>query len=181
MQATARQLITGEEFFLMPESQHSELIYGEIVPMAPVGELHGDRAGNVYLALKMFCQATQAGRVLIETGYYLARDPDLVRAPDVSFIRRERLTAPPVQGYRDGPPDLAVEVLAPGDTATQVSEKITEYFDAGTAEIWIVDPYLKQVHVHRPEGAHTLRGTDILEGQGALAGFSLPLSRLFED
>jgi|JI10StandDraft_1071094.scaffolds.fasta_scaffold536698_2 Uma2 family endonuclease len=181
MHATARKLITAEEFFLMPESRWCELVYGELVPMAPVGESHGFRAGRVYLALELFCERTSAGRVLIETGYRLSLDPDLVRAPDVSFIRRDRIQGPPADGYREGPPDLAVEVLSPGDTATEINEKINEYLDFGTTEVWIVDPRQKQVQVHRKGGAVTLRGDDVLEGQGPLAGFSVPVSRFFID
>lgn len=181
MHATAKRLITGEEFFLMPESRWCELVYGELVPMPPVGEGHGDYAGNVGLELKLFARQHGAGRVMLETGYYLARDPDLIRAPDVSFVRRERLEGPPGATYREGAPDLAVEVLSPGDTALEINEKINEYLDFGTEEVWIVDPRQKQVQVHRPGGARTLRGDDVLEGQGPLAGFSVPVSRFFID
>lgn len=181
MHATARKLITAEEFFLMPESRWCELVYGELVPMAPVGEIHGDFASNINLELKLFARAHNAGRVMVEVGYHLQRDPDLVRAPDVSFVRRERLEGPAGAGYREGPPDLAVEVLSPGDTATEINEKINEYLDFGTTEVWIVDPRQKQVQVHRKGGAVTLRGDDVLEGQGPLAGFSVPVSRFFID
>jgi Uma2 family endonuclease len=49
-------------------------------------------------------------------GFTLASNPDTVRAPDVGFVRAERIPAegiPP--GFWPGAPDLAGEVLSPSD------------------------------------------------------------------
>jgi len=44
----------------------------------------------------------------------LTTDPDTVRAPDVAFVRRDRLPAgDAVERYFVGAPDLAVEVISP--------------------------------------------------------------------
>ena len=60
-----------------------------------------------------------------ETGFILARNPDTVRAPDVAFVSRERLrAAAAAPGYWPGPPDLAVEVVSPSDTFSEMEGKL---------------------------------------------------------
>jgi len=51
-----------------------------------------------------------------ETGFLLEGNPDTVRAPDVAFVRRDRVEeVGETAGFFPGPPDLAVEVVSPGD------------------------------------------------------------------
>lgn len=62
--------------------------------------------------------------------------------PDVSYVSRERLRAlsadelpvPPIA------PDVAIEVLSPGDRRDDVADKIATYLSAGTALLMIIDP-----------------------------------------
>ncbi len=67
-----------------------------------------------------------------ETGYVLAQHPDTVRAPDVAFLRRERVeSAGEANGYWKGAPDLVVEVVSSGDTRSEVEGKVAEWLAAG--------------------------------------------------
>jgi Uma2 family endonuclease len=60
-----------------------------------------------------------------ETGFLLGRDPDTVRAPDAAFVRRERVEeVGETEGYWPGAPDLAVEVVSPGDAYAEVEGKV---------------------------------------------------------
>jgi Uma2 family endonuclease len=107
----------------------------------------------------------------------------LVRLPDISFISRDRVSG----GKRPrGPvpnlaPDLAVEVLSKGNTKREMARKLREYFDAGTRQVWFVDPRKKTVRVHSSVQKSTiLQHGDVLEGGDILPGFSLRLRDLFD-
>src|SRR5262249_12075365 len=116
-----------------------------------------------------------------DTGYLIARDPDTVRAPDVGFIRAERAaTSPSDDTYWQLAPDLAVEILSPSDSGSDVLEKIDEWLDAGTRLVWVVDPAKNTVKVHaQKRQAKTLRGDDHLNGEDVLPGFDLPITQIF--
>ncbi len=118
---------------------------------------------------------------MLKTGYKLASTPDTVRAPDVSFLSAARI--PPdglPEGYIDGPPDLAVEIVSPGDTASEIQNKVHDYLAAGARLVWIVYPAQKLVMVHYPDGvAHTLHQADTLTSETVLPGFACPIEELF--
>jgi Uma2 family endonuclease len=103
-----------------------------------------------------------------------------VRAPDAAFVTRERAERfADREKYFEGAPDLAAEVVSPGDSGREVAEKVGDYLAAGTRLVWVIDPRRRTVTVHRP-GAdpQTLGPDDLLEGGDLLPGFALPVSRL---
>jgi Uma2 family endonuclease len=67
-----------------------------------------------------------------------SRHPDTVRAPDAAFISSERIPpgGVPDEEYIEGAPDLAVEVVSPDDTESQVAEKVAMYLAAGARRVW---------------------------------------------
>lgn len=121
------------------------------------------------------------GHVLNDAGFYLSRDPDTVRATDVAFIHAARVPGGKLpEGYFSGPPDLAVEVVSPGDTAAEVEAKVWDYLASGTLRVWVVYPDTRTVVVHRPDGTATRCGEDgALQDEAILPGFSLPLQGTF--
>jgi Uma2 family endonuclease len=114
-----------------------------------------------------------------ETGFVLRRDPDTVRAPDVAFVRAERVPQARVPGFPAMAPDLVAEVVSPYDRAVEVSGKALAWLDAGVRLVWVVDPENRTVTVHRPGGTTVLRGRDQLSGEDVLPGFALPLEELW--
>jgi Uma2 family endonuclease len=180
-------LITAEEFAGLPEPEEGgkmELVDGKVVCMPPVGDDHGDRAGRIHIPLWQFVSEHGLGAVRIESGFRLRLGPDLVRAPDVSFVRKERLDPDRDRSrYFEGPPTLAVEVVSPGDSEIEVSKKVGEYLVAGAERVWIVRPALRNVTVHRPDGnAHTYSLDDVLTSDDAglaVDGFQLSLRQIF--
>jgi Uma2 family endonuclease len=89
------------------------------------------------------------GVVLTAVGFKLALSPDTVRAPDIAFVRQERIPSPDPRGFLTGPPDLAVEVLSPDDARFEVRAKVKEYLDRGVSLVVVVDPIEKSVSTHR--------------------------------
>ena len=173
------QLIrTAEALLQAGDLGRCELVRGELSMMLPTGGRHGRLAMRIGHALADFVDREGLGEVLAaETGFLLARNPDTVRAPDVAFVRRGREIG---DGFIDGPPELAVEVLSPGDRRGYVQEKVAEWLEAGTNRVWVVDPSEQSVTVHVLDREPWALGVDeILRGGPVLPGFELLLARLF--
>ena len=131
--------------------------------------------------LAQFVSKHELGRVYAaETGFKLQENPDTVRAPDVAFVSRGRLEQqPPAKGYRQGPPDLAVEVVSPNDRPAEVAEKVYEWLHYGAVEVWVLDPEGRSLTVFRSgEVLRTLGETDTLTSP-LFPDWSLPLEELF--
>jgi Uma2 family endonuclease len=112
----------------------------------------------------------------------------LVRMPDVFFIRWDSVEDPddiedPDGPFLEYPPDLAVEVLSPGNTAKEMAIKLDEYAKAGVRLVWYVDPERKEVDVYpkgNPKRKKTVGVGGVLDGGDVLPGFTLPVAKIFE-
>jgi Uma2 family endonuclease len=114
------------------------------------------------------------------TGFVLNRGPDTVRAPDVAFVARSRLSTAPSWGFPELAPDLVVEVVSPWDRASEVSAKAAMWLDAGVRLVWVVDPQARLATVPHPGGQDSvLREDGTLDGEDVLPGFRLPLASVF--
>jgi putative restriction endonuclease len=90
-----------------------ELESGLLVAEPAPGARHGYSAARMCRLIATHVDERGLGVVFgNDTGYVLARSPDTVRGPDVSFVARERLgqVELPV-GPFPGAPDLAVETI----------------------------------------------------------------------
>ena len=170
-------MVTADELLAMGEGRR-ELIYGEVIEMAPTGMEHAYFENEIALHLTIFVKAHGLGKVYTgEAGFVLATDPDLVRAPDVAFIRRERVVR--TRKYYRGAPDLAVEVVSPGDSYSDVNEKVKMWLEHGTKEVWVVDERRETVQVYKQGSDVTLKKGDEIDGGDLLPGFRLPLEEIF--
>jgi Uma2 family endonuclease len=180
---TTQQLMTAEDLLRMPDDGFRyELVKGELKKMAPAGHWHGRIAINMTTPLAQHVRAQNLGAVYAaETGFKLASDPDVVRAPDIAFIRRERVDeVGNVEGYWPGAPDLAVEVISPSDTYTEVQEKVFDWLEAGTRMVIVVMPRRRAVAVYRSlTDIVMLTEKDALDGGDVIPGWTLPVRDLF--
>ncbi len=178
-----RQQVTAEELIRMPgDGFRYELVRGELRQMTPAGNVHGRVAMNVGISLGSHVKAHDLGAVYAaETGFRLAGDPDTVRAPDVAFVSRERLEeAGETEGYWPGAPDLAVEVISPGDSYVEVEEKVFGWLEAGTKMVVAVNPRKRSATVYRSLADITvLTETDVLDGGNVVPGFRLAVQEIF--
>jgi Uma2 family endonuclease len=182
--AGIRDYVTSEEFLVHPAAAGaSELVRGEIRVLTPAGGAHGVIAGNIFAALHAFVEARRLGRCFADnTGFLLPGLGDTVRSPDAAFVRAGRL---PPQGIGPGwvpvAPDLAVEVLSPTETETELEDKLRDYRAAGTTLIWVVDPATREVSVQTAASPERWRSeVDTLDGGDVLPGLAIPVARLFE-
>ena len=181
--AIIHQLITAGELFRMPEDGFRyELVQGELRRMSPDGFHHGRLIMNIATPLDQYVRQHKLGLVCAaETGFLLASDPDTVPAADVAFIREERIPHDAeVEGYWPGAPDLAVEVVSPNDLYTEVDEKVTDWLEAGTRMVVIVNPRKRTVTVYRSLlQIVVLREQEVLDGRDVLPGWKLPIVDIF--
>src|SRR5512139_1569316 len=83
--ATGVGLLTAEELLHMPDDDmRHELVAGVLTTMPPPTLVHGVCASRIATALSNHVRNRDAGVISTEAGFTLARDPDTVRAPDVS-------------------------------------------------------------------------------------------------
>ena len=176
-------VMTIDEFLVaqLPEGK-SELVRGEVRLTPPAGAPHGMAAANLVIALGAYVRARQLGHVFGDAvGYELVQFPHTVRVPDASFVRADRI---PAEGVGPGlfrfPPDLAIEVLSPSETASSLEEKIRDYAMAGTALIWIVDPARRTIMcIPADASVSWLAEGDTLDGGTLIPGFSCPVVDVF--
>jgi Uma2 family endonuclease len=177
-----RLLLTAEDLYeLRLDDVRAELVCGNVVCEPPAGFDHGVRTMDAGHYLRTFIETHPIGVVCgAETGFVLFRDPDTVRAPDAAFVSRERAErCADKEKYFEGAPDLAAEVVSPGDTGREVAEKVRDYLAAGTRLVWVIDPRRRTVTVHQPGGGPRVLGPDdVLDGGEVLPGFALAVGRL---
>jgi Uma2 family endonuclease len=178
---TTTHLMTAEDLFHLPDDGfRHELIKGELLTMSPPGEEHGAVTMNLSFLLGQYVRPGNLGTLYLgDTGFKLESDPDTVLAPDIAFIRRERVGTLS-KTYRSGAPDLAVEVLSPGDRKGKVEEKTTRWLALGALAVWLVNPQTRTVDVRLVNGeTRLLTENDDLTGDSIVPGFRIPVSEIF--
>jgi Uma2 family endonuclease len=157
-----------------------ELIRGVLVVREPAGLRHGRVAANLTRRLANHVEERGLGNMYAaETGFALAREPDTVRGPDIAFIRRERLPDPEPTGFPELAPDLAVEVLSPGDRPGEVLAKVADWLSAGTRLVWVIDPDRRAARVYRDDGSENiLTPEQTLDGEDVIPGFECRLGEI---
>lgn len=177
------QRSTASELFEMPDDGFRyELVKGELRKMSPSGWKHGVVVVNITLLLGQYVKDKKLGVCCgAETGFKIASDPDTVRAPDLSFVSRERIPEGDVPiGFWPGAPDLAVEVLSPGDTRREVEEKVADWLEAGARAVWVINPKQRGVTVYGSTTDVTrLSEGDELGGGDVVPGFRCQVSEIF--
>ena len=178
--AVETKLMTAEELLDLPRGRaRYELVDGELITMSPAGAEHGEIAGEIFGRLRNYVREHRLGTTYAaETGFLLGEGPDSVRAPDVAFVRAERVVR--VRTYFPGPPDLAVEVLSPNDRASQVEAKVRHWLRSGTRMVQVVDPETKTAVIHTSGITTRLAIDDALDGGDVVPGWKLPLRELFD-
>lgn len=149
--------ITAEELLQLGPDAPFVLIEGELVEvMSPQGRLHGKVLSKLNAIFDTEIVDPGTGELLVgDVGFVLARNPDTVLAPDLAFVRAERL-ANAGDGYLPFAPDLAIEVVSPGNTLAGIARKVELYLLHGSSEVWVVRPREREIVVHRANAAATV-------------------------
>jgi Uma2 family endonuclease len=181
-EAEIKQLKAEDLLHLSDDDQRYELVEGWLFSEPPPSHLHGLLQARVGSLLAGFARSTGAGAVYSGSGFLLAREPDTVRAPDVAFVRRDRVESVGRTGtYFPGAPDIAIEIRSPGDRPAEIRAKVADYLEAGARLVWVIDPQTERVTVYRSLLRPRIVMRDsTLDGEDVLPGFSLALPELFD-
>lgn len=179
--ATTRHM-TAEDLLHLNDEYRYDLIRGELIRMSPASRGHGRIALRVGRLIGAYVDEHQLGEAhAAETGFILARNPDTVLAPDVAFVRAERLTAElDDDGFLPLAPDLAVEVVSPSDRMTEVTDKVMTYLDAGVPLVWVIQPRQRIVTAYgQGDVIRVYRENDEIDGGDVLPGLRIPVASIF--
>jgi Uma2 family endonuclease len=182
--ATTTQLVTADDLFDMGEDAPYELIRGVLHEVTPTTGMHGWIIVEFARRLGNFVVERRMGRLYGgETGFVIEVGPDTVLAPDLAFVRRDRLPSPKQhsRGFMPVIPDLVIEVLSPSNRRAEFEEKTRLYLSAGVDLLWWFDPIRETVAVHRPHSERqVLTDQDVLVGGNVLPGFQIPVAEIFQ-
>ena len=159
-----------------------EIVRGEPVEKNPMGILQNLVCSALSFYLQLYVRQQRLGTVASETLFVLDEANKLERRPDLAYVSRQRWQRPTQTGAWTVVPDLAVEVISPTNRAPEVLQKIDEYFAAGVRLVWVVYCEPRKVYVYRSGmDIQVLAPQDTLDGDDVIPGFSLTVTRLFED
>jgi Uma2 family endonuclease len=177
---------TDEEIIALPDEhgERYELWDGKlIINMTPPGPQHDEISIRLILALGNFAEEGRLGQVYSGQGGFRL-SPLICYMPDVSFVGKEQFRQLRISPDKllQGAPDLAVEILSPGDSQRQTGKKIADYFQHGTRLAWMIHPRRRWVRVYTSAmDFSTLDGDVQLDGGDVLPGFEYSLVKLFAD
>jgi Uma2 family endonuclease len=177
-------LVTAAELLALPDDEwRYELVEGRLVRMSPTGDRHNRTTGRLFRAVDGFVTPRGLGEVYPQDSGFLVSEtgePDTVLAPDLAFVRAEKVPQPSVEGYPRIAPDVVAEVISPSQTLAQLRQKAETWLACGVRQVWIVVPEARTIEVWsaaRPP--ITLGDGDTLTGEDALAGFMVAVAELF--
>jgi len=178
-----KKVWTADDLLALADDENRyEIVRGELMMMTPASVRHGKFAARLVRAIGSHVEQHALGEAYTaEPGFQLEAKPLTIRAPDVAFVRRERI--PPAgepEGFWAIAPDLVVEIVSPSETAEEVHAKVADYLRAGTQLLWLVYPASRTVMEYRPPmQAQRLTVEDDLDGGDVVPGFRYPLKQLF--
>ncbi|MBD2636295.1 Uma2 family endonuclease [Limnothrix sp. FACHB-881] len=176
---------TDAAFMALPNDGHRyELVNNQLIDIGNSGALDGHICSALMILLGSYIRSQKLG-LLFDSSTGFKMQNGNTRSPDLAFFAKNRLqglTTLPT-GFLEGAPDLAVEVLSPGNTVEEIDGKITEYFANGTRLMWVINPQQRYILVYRSpqEPDRLLKTADRLDGEAIIPGFSLPIAELFQE
>ena len=171
-----RDDVTVDELERLPLPFPAELYDGKVVFKMP-NLAHGIIQNNIGSEIKNYLKIHPIGVVSGDTNFRLWPERATAsRAPDVSFILKDRLPDN-LYSYPAMAPDLAVEILSPDDSFEDMMEKGDEYLSRGSKLVWIVITRTREVMVCSKQGKHSVK--DTLVAPELLPGFELPVEDIF--
>ena len=183
-----QQYISADKFLdLMHLPEYAdrvvELVEGVIVDMPFPNPVHAAILANLTYVVTAFAKDSDIGEPLAgDVPFVLKRSPhgrDTLRGVDIAFIARERMPTPMPNRPFEIPPDLAIEIVSPSNTAIDIENKTQQLLEAGTKLIWIVYPDLRSISVRTQDSATSLKASDNLSGGDVLPGFEIRVADIF--
>ena len=151
--------------------------------MAPTNSVHSWLAPEISGYIRAFAKPRKLGFTLSEGGFSASGDEHLLLAPDLAFVRSERMPIPFPKPFFNFMPDLAIEVKSPSNTYPGLRRKARIFLSNGSTMVWIIDPQSRSAEVWQLDAdggfeSETLGMDGVLSGEDVLPGFALPMREL---
>ena len=185
--AEREKLITETELLALGSETRVEVIDGAIIEMSPNGMLHLFVGGNIYDVVKPFVISNGLGYVFSD-GLLCILDSTQrgikgAQVPDVCFIRKGRIPADfDLSRPFPGAPDLAVEVVSPGDDGNILLKRVRKYLQFGAEQVLVIYPEEREVHQYR-RGSDTIqvyKNAGQMDVEALFPGLALMLEAIFK-
>lgn len=155
----------------------------ELIVMPPNFTLAGIRNREILAQLDRWASSDGRGITAdASAGFVLANGAR--RSPDASWISRDavaKVDPAAMERYWHLCPEFVIELRSPTDRLPVLREKMREWIEAGALEAWLVDPESRTVEVFRPgREPAVVSGSEVVRGEGPVAGFELALRRVWE-
>jgi Uma2 family endonuclease len=179
-----QKIWTDAEFMALNRDGHRyEIVNGELIDMGNSGAKHGYVCSILMILLGGYVHIQKLGAMFDSSTAFKMKSGNK-RSPDVSFMAKERLQGLDdlPDGFLEGAPDLAVEILSPSNTVAEIHDKLVEYFENGSRLVWVIHPKEQYVLVYRSsqEPDRLLKSADSLDGEDIVPDFTLPVAELFQ-
>jgi Uma2 family endonuclease len=184
--ATREQTYTNEafwEFVERPENadKNFELIYGVLVEVPSPSLPHGMISAKIAALFIVYLDKNDIGYAVGDSmDFDLASG--VILKPDAAFISKARL--PIITNRVNIAPDIAVEIVSPSNTPTELLHKAETYLRYGTQQVWVIYPDERLVYVYTAGDAGSLNlrkytEADTLTGGDILPEFSVSVAKIF--
>jgi Uma2 family endonuclease len=179
-----QKILTDAEFMALNRDGHRyEIVNGELIDMGNSGAKHGYVCSILMILLGGYVHIQKLGAMFDSSTAFKMKSGNK-RSPDVSFMAKERLQGLDdlPDGFLEGAPDLAVEILSPSNTVEEIHNKLVEYFENGSRLVWVIHPKEQYVLVYRSaqEPDRLLKSADSLDGEDIVPDFTLAVAELFQ-
>jgi Uma2 family endonuclease len=174
-----KTLMSLAEFEALPDDgERHELIEGELIKMPPPKHGHDRVVRNIHNTLTKVAEQARRYVVYSEAGYLLQADSPIFLRPDVSVLAVDRDAKVSSNQYVNGAPDLAFEVVSPGDSADEIERKIGLYLSHGSSRVWVVYTTSRRIQVRQSSGISMLSEDSLIDAPEIFPGWSVRVSDL---
>lgn len=181
MKAAVREVLTLGQFLRLPEIKPPlEFVRGRVEQKVSPSLPHGAIATDLASAINSFARPARLGRAFVEVRCSFGGESFV---PDICYFLQDQLPSDDRGELAERaclPPDLAIEILSPGQTVSRPSKRLARCVRKGVRLGWLIQPRRRRVYVMRPgQLPQMLEVGDVLGGEEVLPGFALPLDELF--
>lgn len=182
------QQMTAEQF---AETRHelpdggrwTELVHGVPHSQDPPDEIHGNVVLNLSKKLADVVQqhaANPPGYACFDLGLIVARQPDVVRFPAVSFFTEGNRFSMIDEIISELCPQLVMEIASSNLRRREMNQRIEEYHRFGVDQVWVLDTSETSLHICKPNASvQSFPGKEIFRDDSVLPDFELTVEKLF--
>ncbi len=180
--AAPERLLTADDLLAMPEvAERYELVAGRLTTRPFASYQRGLVSSRLGSAVHAWAEEHALGATVgSNCGFFLAEEPDTVRAPDGAFIAAGRLPPRGELGYCRVMPDLLWEIAETDEHLSTFVARLADWLAAGVKVVWVFWPAEQVVQIWRSVlDIRRLEGDAVLTCVDLLPGFELSLAQVF--